>query len=141
MTDERLIITKDEALSLLVDGEGDVHNFIITGFGLMGCDYRREHATKAITEAKEIEVAGANMSAMRHPIAVWDREGKLSFFEADMDKVKAFEAGKAAGWEWDEGGPHFYRNRPGASLLEPYEYQHIKSGDWRELCNTEGLAL
>lgn len=45
----------------------------------------------------------------------------------------------AEGWKWDEGGPHFYRNRPGASWLEPYEYQHIKSGDWRELCLATGI--
>jgi hypothetical protein len=49
------------------------------------------------------------------------------------------EAATQEGWQWDEGGPHFYRNRPGASPFEPYEYQHIANGDWQELCEAEGI--
>ncbi len=26
------------------------------------------------------------------------------------------------GWAWDEGGPHWYRNIPGASPFAPYQY-------------------
>lgn len=43
-------------------------------------------------------------------------------------------AAKAVGWHWDEGGPHFYRNAPGASALAPYEYAHLSHEDWRDLC-------
>lgn len=31
---------------------------------------------------------------MRHPIVVWDSETHFTFFEADMDKVNAFEAAR-----------------------------------------------
>lgn len=49
------------------------------------------------------------------------------------------EAAREAGWQWDEGGPHFYRNQPGASALTPYDYQHIQDGDWSALCGAEDI--
>lgn len=49
------------------------------------------------------------------------------------------QAARLEGWRWDEGGPHFYRNAPGASPFAPYEYQHIDTCDWRELCRREGI--
>lgn len=48
-------------------------------------------------------------------------------------------AAKAVGWQWDEGGPHFFRNAPGASPLEPYEYAHLSHEDWRDLCEMENI--
>lgn len=57
---------------------------------------------------------------------------------AVVETVPDYEAaGKADGWIWDEGGPHFYRPRG----LEPADYAHVRSGDWKELCDLEGCPL
>lgn len=92
-TDNKLIITPDEAESLLQDGE-TVHNFAQAGFAILGCDYDRAAAIKAFREAKSIEIGGSSCKGMKHPIVIWDSDGHYTFFEADMDKVAAFEASR-----------------------------------------------
>lgn len=95
MTDERLLITADEAASLLNE-EGDyIHNFVDGGMIMLGCDFERDSAIKAFKAAKSIEIGGPGCKAMRHPLVVFEQDGRHSFFEADMDKVDAFEAAKA----------------------------------------------
>lgn len=92
---ERLLITADEAEALLADGEY-VHNYSNPAAGMfVGCDYSREDAITAFRSASEIEIAGPNCKAMKHPIAVFEPSGRLTFFAADMAKVEAFEAAKA----------------------------------------------
>lgn len=92
MTDDKVILTAAEAESLLADGDDTIHNFINPRDSLLvGCDYERADAIADIRAAKRIELAGEIARSMRHPIAVWDDLG-VSFFEADMDKVAAFEA-------------------------------------------------
>lgn len=95
MSDDKLIITPEEAESLLLDGEY-VHNFVNPGAGMMvGCDYDRADAIQAFKDAKQIEIGGDACKGMKHPIVVWDTDRHMSFFEADMKKVDAFEAKKA----------------------------------------------
>lgn len=91
MSDDKIILTAAEAESLLADGD-EIHNFINPQDSvLVGCDYERAHAIAGLRAAKRIELAGEIARSMKHPIAVWDDLG-VSFFEADMDKVAAFEA-------------------------------------------------
>lgn len=91
---EHRFLTAEQAVSLLHDGEY-VHN-MRGGIGLMmGADWSREEAEKAFRDAESIELGGPNAYAMKHPIAVTEKSGRLSFFEADMDKVAAFEAAEA----------------------------------------------
>jgi antirestriction protein len=45
-------------------------------------------------------------------------------------------AARAEGWEWDEGGPHFYRP---SGTLAPHDYEHIPDGDWEELCDVRDI--
>jgi hypothetical protein len=94
-TDDRLFITADEAESLLTDEGEYVHNFVDGGMMMLGCDFERDSAVKAFKAAKSIEIGGPGCKAMRHPIVVFEPDGRHSFFEADMDKVAAFEAAKA----------------------------------------------
>lgn len=89
--DDKLLLTPEQAINLLAD-EGDIHNFIQSGMLFLGCDFSRDDAIKAFHDAKSIEIGGENCKQMRHPLAVYDRGDKLSFFEADMAKVEAFEA-------------------------------------------------
>lgn len=89
--DDKVIITAEQAESLLNEGEY-VHNFISTGTMFLGCDFERADAIDAFKKAKQIEIGGDGCKRMKHPIAVFDHNGKLSFFEADMAKVAAMEA-------------------------------------------------
>lgn len=95
MSDERLIITADEAISLLPSGKY-VHNFAQGGMALIGCDYSRADAEKALRGASEIEIAGDMARGMKHPIACWESDNRVTFFAADMDKLDAFEASRLA---------------------------------------------
>lgn len=90
--DNKVILSPEQAEALFPEGEY-VHNFVNPGAGLMiGCDYDRADAIKALQEADSIELAGPGAMGMKHPIAVWDKAGKLSFFAADMAKVEALSA-------------------------------------------------
>lgn len=90
MTDEKIILTPDEAISILKEGNY-VHNFMQGGFALLGCDYSREDAIKALRDSFQIEIGGDTCKAMQHPLAVWASDDKVSFFEADMQKTLAME--------------------------------------------------
>lgn len=84
------IITADEAISLLPDFKY-VHN--TTGGAIMiGIDYTRPNAEQALRDAVQIELGGPVCRAYRHPIVAWDTPKHCTFFEADMEKLKAFEA-------------------------------------------------
>lgn len=97
MNEKTLIISADEAISLLNDDGEYVHNFLNPSGGLMlGCDFERENAIEAFRKAHQIEIGGEGCKRMRHPIVVWDTPTRYSFFEADMTKVGAFEAARAA---------------------------------------------
>lgn len=89
----RLILTPDEAIGLLPEGD-TIHNFAQGGFVLIGADYSRDEAVVAIREAVQIEIGGDGCKAMKHPLVVWSAENKHTFFEADMDKVAALEAAR-----------------------------------------------
>lgn len=89
----RLILTPEEAIDLLPEGD-TIHNFADGGLILLGVDYSRDEAIKAIREAVQVEIGGDGCKAMRHPLVVWNAEDKYTFFEADMDKVAALEAAR-----------------------------------------------
>ena len=91
MSDKKVILTVDQAVSLLPRGEY-VHNFVNPGASMfVGCDYEREDAIRALQKALQIELGGENCMRMKHPLVVWDTKTHCSFFEADMDRVKELE--------------------------------------------------
>lgn len=92
-TDEKLVITAEEAASLLRESEY-IHNYAGGPGMLIGCDFDRDDAVQAFAAAKEIEIAGPFMYGMKHAIAVLDKANRRTFFEADMEKVAALEASK-----------------------------------------------
>lgn len=97
MSDEaKFIITPEEAESLLYDGADSVHNFMDAGIALVGCDWSRESTIEAFKEAIQIEIAGPSARGMNHALAVWSSKTEHSFFEADPEKVEAFERAKHA---------------------------------------------
>lgn len=96
MTDEKIILTADEAISLLPPGKY-VHNYLNPSAGMfLGCDFDRDDAEKHIRDAVQIEIGGENCQRMKHGLVVWSAENKLSFFETNMDKLAAMEREKMA---------------------------------------------
>ena len=97
MSEDRMILTPDEAISLLPEGEYVHTQRNPSGGMFLGCDFERDSAIETIRDAEEIEVGGPHCRAMRHPIVVWKKGevGRPLFLEADMDKLAAFESQKA----------------------------------------------
>lgn len=94
MSEVECVLTADQAIAMLDDGEY-VHNMRGGGGFAMGADWSRAEAERAFRDAERIELAGPTARAMKHPIAVTEKSGRLSFFSADMEKVDAFERGLA----------------------------------------------
>ncbi len=93
--DDKVILTPEEAEALLPEGKY-IHNFANPGVGMMiGCDYERPDAIKALRDAKQLELGGEQSKGLKHPIVCWHTEKRLTFFEADMAKVEAFEAARS----------------------------------------------
>lgn len=91
MLDEKLIITPDQAISLLVEGD-TVHNYANPVAGMfVGVDFDRSDAEKHIREAIQCEIAGPGCKSMKHALAVWSSNDRVTFFETDMEKVEAME--------------------------------------------------
>lgn len=104
MSDDKVILTAEQAEAMLPEGQY-VHNFVNPGMNMMvGCDYDRADAIAALKTAVQIELGGEHCMRMKHPIVVWDSKKHLSFFEADMAKVEAFEAALPAAPEKGESG-------------------------------------
>lgn len=95
MSDEKIILTPEEAESLLVEGEQQ-HNFANPNGGVfIGVDCSRDSAVKMIRAAHALEIAGPICQAMNHALVVWTSESRHLFFETDPVKVEAMEARKA----------------------------------------------
>lgn len=90
MSADRMLLTKDEALYLLKDGE-EIHRFMQAGPILCGADVARSSIVKDIESAESVEVAGATAREMGHGLAIKTR-GTYSFVEHNEDKLKQLEA-------------------------------------------------
>ncbi len=94
MNGEKIILTPEEAESLLPDGD-TVHNYLNPNAGLMmGCDFSRENAVEALRKAVQIEIGGDGCKAMGHALVVWDTKQSYSFFEAEKGRVTDMEIAK-----------------------------------------------
>lgn len=95
MSEEQLVIAPSQAEGLLLDGPY-IHTMRNPAGGMfLWCDMDRADAIAAMNAAVQIEIGGPGCRAMRHPIAVWHSKNDLTFFEADMQKLEAFEIAKA----------------------------------------------
>lgn len=79
MSDEKVILTPEQALSMLPDGD-QIHTFRSMGFALIGCDWSRSGLEKEIRE-KQCEVGGDQCQAMNHGLVVWTSETEPLFIE------------------------------------------------------------
>lgn len=89
--DIQIILTPEQAEALLPEGD-TMHSMSGGGFVIVGCNHSRENTIKAFRSALQIEIGGPACKSMKHPIVVWDRNDHCVFYQADMEKVEAFEA-------------------------------------------------
>lgn len=95
MSDEKIILTPEEAESILADGE-HIHSYANPAGGLMlGCDHGRLAVIAGFKTAHAIELGGDNCKRMNHALVVWTEPTRLLFFQTDPAKVEALEARKA----------------------------------------------
>ena len=79
MKDEKSILSFDEAVKLLPEGE-NIHTFRNSGGMLFGADWDRETLLTAMKEASEIEETGPMAQAMGHGLAIVNR-GSFLYIE------------------------------------------------------------
>ena len=79
MSDEKVILTPEQALSMLPDGD-QIHTFRSMGFALIGCDWSRSSLEQEIRE-KQCEVGGDQCQAMNHGLVIWTSETEPLFVE------------------------------------------------------------
>lgn len=68
MSDERIVLSKEQALSMLGDGES-IHTFRSRGLVLLGCDRSRENIEDFI-EDFECELGGPACQGMNHGLVI-----------------------------------------------------------------------
>lgn len=86
----KIILTAEEALSLVIEGE-NVHTFRNpNGSMLMGCDISRTRLVELINQSDQVELGGEMCRKMKHGLVVWTGDDPL-FVETDMVKLDAFD--------------------------------------------------
>lgn len=86
-------ITKEQAISVLPDGDS-VHTFYDNpGFGLVGADWSRKDIINKIQGSEIVELTGKIARGMGHGICVYNEDTKLHsdilFIETDESKLSA----------------------------------------------------
>lgn len=108
MKQQRIFLTRDEALSLCAFSDDDtVHTFRNGGFGLVGCDLPRRKLIEKMNTAEFMEITGPFMYSMNHGIALVPKDAQwqseIVFLETDMNKLKTFERQRLSGnITWDD---------------------------------------
>lgn len=84
--EDKIILTKEEAMKIAKINDDTIHNFVSTSFALLGADYGLETFNQYLDEATCIEVGGEHCRGMNHALAIF-RNGEVYFFEHDEDKL------------------------------------------------------
>lgn len=92
MSEERVTLTPDDALSVLDWQDDEVHCFVNPGVGmLVGADHERASVEKLFRTTNWLELAGDQARQMKHGVVARDRIGFL-FFATDEAKLAALES-------------------------------------------------
>lgn len=94
--DDKIILTAEEAISLLPDNDEELHSFMQAGPVLLGCDDSRASMIAQINAAPCLEIGGPACKAMNHALVVHGKENGHLFFATDPARVEAMEAAKVA---------------------------------------------
>ena len=88
--EEKIFLTKEQAIECLIIKDGQVHNFVNSGFALLGADWDIKDVEECFDEAGAIEVGGKRCRALNHGI-VAVKDGNTYFFEADNEKLNKYD--------------------------------------------------
>lgn len=90
MSEDKIILTKEQAISLIGDGQ-DIHTFR-SGHGiLVGADHSRKELLESIERAKLIEIGGEACKRMGHGLVVWTSNTDPLFVQADKVLLESIE--------------------------------------------------
>jgi len=76
MDNDRCIITNEQALDILADGE-QVHTFRGGNGFMLGGNWDREDLIEAIRESERVEIGGAACQSLGHGLVVWTGDTPL----------------------------------------------------------------
>ena len=79
MTDDVVLLSYDEAVALLPEGER-IHTFLDSGIALLGADWDRDQVLGLLRTTDRREVTGPAAQAMKHGLAAF-RDGAPVFIE------------------------------------------------------------
>lgn len=79
--DEIVLLSYDEAVALLPEGDGDIHTFLDAGITLIGADWRREQVLDLLRATDRREVTGPAAQSMKHGLAAFRADGASVFIE------------------------------------------------------------
>lgn len=85
---ERIILTADEAISLLPEGD-EIHTTRQTGFMFIGADWSREDIIDAIQKSERREITGPVARSMGHGLALYPKNAK---YQSDILFVQTCKA-------------------------------------------------
>ena len=80
LDDGKVLLTYDEAVSLLPDGD-TIHTFLDGGIALIGADWDRTAVLALLESTDRREVTGPQAQAVKHGLAAF-RDGVPVFIEA-----------------------------------------------------------
>lgn len=85
--EDKIILTKEEALKIADIQDNQIHNFLTASFGLIGADYELETFNEYLESADYIEVGGNNCRGMNHALVIW-KNNKPYFFQHKENELK-----------------------------------------------------
>jgi hypothetical protein len=83
MSEEAILLTYDEAVALLPEGER-IHTFLDSGIAILGADWDREQVLALLATTDRREVTGSAAQSMGHGLAAF-RDGEPVFIETRRD--------------------------------------------------------
>jgi hypothetical protein len=87
-----IILTKTEALKLIVERDGMIHTFLNNPTGLLGADHDKKSIIESIDNAKELQLAGAQAQGFKHALAIIPHipftQSQILFVETKPEEVE-----------------------------------------------------
>jgi len=95
MEEEKKIITKEQAKSILALNDGKVHTFTNNPMALLGADHTQKSINESIEKAESLELTGDQAKAMKHGLAIFPPNAKnhydILFVETNMEALEKLE--------------------------------------------------
>ena len=87
MIEEKVFLSKEEALKIANIKDGRIHCFLSTSICLTGADWSVESFREHLNKSEEIEVGGDTCRGMGHALVLWYNKEPY-FFEHKEDELQ-----------------------------------------------------